>query len=174
MLARNDGRVGEGGGGDRATGAHRGGLAQSAECEFQGTIEIRIRREENVCLPLPNPSQRSHDRNPKIGFQRSPPRPSSSTRTRFGAKEMLRFEVGGTSRTPRSRSEIDHLMTGEWPEGGRFSAETLGNSPVIDVCRFLTWIHLPRTRSRPGMKLVASAQRSVLRTPRSNAHDPFG
>ena len=40
MLARNDGRGWQGGGGDRATGAHRGGLAQSAECEFQGTIEI--------------------------------------------------------------------------------------------------------------------------------------
>jgi hypothetical protein len=46
MLARTDGKGTEGWRRNRATGAHRGGLAQSAECEFQGTIEIRIRREE--------------------------------------------------------------------------------------------------------------------------------
>lgn len=52
----------------------------------------------------------------------------------FGARETMRFEVGG---------QIAHaeIMIGsstiklseEWPEGGRFSPETVGNSPVSIV-----------------------------------------
>ena len=37
---RKNGQVAKRRGGDRATRTHRGGLAQSAECEIQGTIEI--------------------------------------------------------------------------------------------------------------------------------------
>jgi PhnB protein len=49
----------------------------------------------------------------------------------FGAKETFRFEAGGHI----AHAEImigDSLimLSEEWPEGGRFSAETLGNSPV--------------------------------------------
>ncbi|MGA8269952.1 MAG: VOC family protein [Candidatus Sulfotelmatobacter sp.] len=49
----------------------------------------------------------------------------------FGAREKSRFEVGGT--IPHAELTIGDstiLMTGEWPEGGRFSAETIGASPV--------------------------------------------
>jgi PhnB protein len=50
----------------------------------------------------------------------------------FGAKETMRFETGGG--IPHAEVLIGDstiLLTEEWPEGGRFSAETLGNSPVI-------------------------------------------
>ncbi|MGC2820405.1 MAG: VOC family protein [Candidatus Sulfotelmatobacter sp.] len=50
----------------------------------------------------------------------------------FGAKETMRFETGGS--IPHAEvliGESTILLTEEWPEGGRFSAETLGNSPVI-------------------------------------------
>ena len=50
----------------------------------------------------------------------------------FGAKETMRFETGGS--IPHAEVLIGDstiLLTEEWPEGGRFSAETLGNSPVI-------------------------------------------
>lgn len=49
----------------------------------------------------------------------------------FGAKELMRFEHDG--KIPHAEIMIgDSLLflTDEWPEGGRFSAETLGNSPV--------------------------------------------
>lgn len=50
----------------------------------------------------------------------------------FGAKEAMRFETGGS--IPHAEILIGDsalLLAEEWPEGGRFSAETLGNSPVI-------------------------------------------
>src|SRR5260370_7246500 len=50
----------------------------------------------------------------------------------FGARETMRFEVGG--KIPHAEIKIGNssvLVTEEWPEGGRFSPETLGNSPVM-------------------------------------------
>ncbi len=50
----------------------------------------------------------------------------------FGAKETMRFEAGG--RIPHAEMMIGDsmiMLTEEWPEGGRFSRETLGNSPVM-------------------------------------------
>jgi PhnB protein len=50
----------------------------------------------------------------------------------FGAQETMRFEVGG--RIPHAEIKIGDstvLVTEEWPEGNRFSPETLGNSPVM-------------------------------------------
>jgi PhnB protein len=49
----------------------------------------------------------------------------------FGAKETMRFDVGGS--IPHAEIMIGDsaiLLSEEWPEGGRFSAETLGSSPV--------------------------------------------
>ncbi len=50
----------------------------------------------------------------------------------FGAKETMRFQVGDS--IPHAEIMIGDsviLVTEEWPEGGRFSSETLGNSPVL-------------------------------------------
>lgn len=50
----------------------------------------------------------------------------------FGAKETMRFEL--ESGIPHAEIKIGDstiLLAEEWPEGGRFSPETLGNSPVI-------------------------------------------
>jgi len=50
----------------------------------------------------------------------------------FGARETMRFEAGG--KIPHAEITIGNshvLLTEEWPEGGRFSPETLGNSPVM-------------------------------------------
>lgn len=49
----------------------------------------------------------------------------------FGATEIMRFETG--SGIPHAEIRIGEsaiLLSDEWPEGGRFSAETLGSSPV--------------------------------------------
>ncbi len=49
----------------------------------------------------------------------------------FGAKEVMRFDTG--SGIPHAEIRIGDsaiMLSEEWPEGGRFSAETLGSSPV--------------------------------------------
>ena len=49
----------------------------------------------------------------------------------FGAKETMRFELEG--KIPHAEITIGDsvlMLTDEWPEGERFSAETLGTSPI--------------------------------------------
>jgi len=49
----------------------------------------------------------------------------------LGAREIRRFEIEG--KIPHAELQIGDsvvLLSDEWPEGGRFSAETLGQSPV--------------------------------------------
>jgi PhnB protein len=50
----------------------------------------------------------------------------------FGAQETMRFEIPGGN-IPHAEITIGDsviMLADEWPEGGRFSAETLGQSPV--------------------------------------------
>ncbi|MGA8763005.1 MAG: VOC family protein, partial [Candidatus Sulfotelmatobacter sp.] len=54
----------------------------------------------------------------------------------LGATETFRFEVGGQIAHAEIAIGASMMMlAGEWPEGGRFSAETLGSSPVQMVIR---------------------------------------
>jgi PhnB protein len=49
----------------------------------------------------------------------------------LGAKEIMRFEVeGGIAHAEITIGESVVMLCGEWPEGGRYSAETTGSSPV--------------------------------------------
>jgi PhnB protein len=52
----------------------------------------------------------------------------------FGAKETMRFEAGGKiAHAEITIGSSAVMLAEEWPEGGRFSPETLGNSPVMMV-----------------------------------------
>jgi PhnB protein len=67
---------------------------------------------------------------PRLAF-RDPAKAIEFYERALGAKETIRFEVGGSiphAEIMIGNSAID--ITGEWPEGGRFSAETLGGSPI--------------------------------------------
>src|ERR1700730_6530250 len=56
----------------------------------------------------------------------------------FGAKEAFRFEVGGgIAHAEITIGDSRIMLSEEWPEGNRFSAETLGNSPISLV------LHVP-------------------------------
>jgi PhnB protein len=49
----------------------------------------------------------------------------------FGARETFRFEAGGhIAHAEIAIGDSILMLAEEWPEGGRFSAETLGNSPI--------------------------------------------
>jgi|ERR1022692_194806 PhnB protein len=54
----------------------------------------------------------------------------------LGATETFRFEAGGrVAHAEMAIGDSIFMLADEWPEGGRFSAETLGASPVQMVVR---------------------------------------
>ena len=89
----------------------------------------------------------------------------------FGAKELFRFEVGGSV----AHAEIqigDSLiaLSGEWPEGGRFSAETLGQSPVQVTLRVENVDAFAAAGGRGWSEGIESDSRSILRSPRRHLY----
>ena len=67
---------------------------------------------------------------PRLAF-RDPAKAIEFYKEALGAKEMFRFQVGDS--VPHAELRIGESsinITGEWPEGGRFSAETVGQSPI--------------------------------------------
>jgi PhnB protein len=111
---------------------------------------------------------------PRLAF-RDPAKAIEFYQRALGAKETFRFQVGES--IPHAElmigdSTID--VTGEWPEGGRFSAETLGNSPVwmsVEVPDVDTFAE--RAVSE-GMKMVRAPKDQFYGHRDATLTDPFG
>ena len=90
----------------------------------------------------------------------------------LGAREIFRFEVEG--HIPHAEIAIGDsllMLAEEWPEGGRFSAETLGSSPVwlsirvADVDAFAARAIAAGMAARPLLLLGADAFANVQPKP---------
>jgi PhnB protein len=93
----------------------------------------------------------------------------------LGAKEKFRFQVGES--LPHAEITIGNssiMLADEWPEGGRFSAETLGYSPISLVIQVKDVDSFAQHAVAAGMKVTRPpanqfyGHRDVLLT------DPFG
>jgi PhnB protein len=93
----------------------------------------------------------------------------------FGARETMRFEAGG--QIPHAEIMIGNshvMLTEEWPEGGRFSPETLGNSSVMmslsvpDVDKFVSHA------TGAGAKIVIPIADQFYGRREGTLQDPFG
>jgi PhnB protein len=111
---------------------------------------------------------------PRLAF-RDPAKAIEFYQRTLGAKETFRFQVGDS--IPHAEIMIGDSVidiTGEWPEGGRFSAETLGNSPISmsvqvdDVDAFV------EHAVAAGMKLGRAAQTQFYGHRDALLQDPFG
>jgi len=93
----------------------------------------------------------------------------------LGAKETFRFEVGG--QIPHAEIMIGDSIVdvaGEWPEGGRFSAETLGCSPISMSIQVDDVDAFAEHAVAAGMKLVRAAQDQFYGHRDAFLQDPFG
>lgn len=111
---------------------------------------------------------------PRLAF-RDPAKAIEFYQRALGAKETFRFEVGG--QIPHAEimigdSTID--VAGEWPEGGRFSAETLGHSPVSMTVQVDDVDAFTEHAVAAGMKLVRAAQNQFYGHRDALLQDPFG
>ena len=111
---------------------------------------------------------------PRLAF-RDPAKAIEFYKQALGAKETFRFEVGGT--IPHAElmigdSPID--ITGEWPEGGRFSAETLGGSPISISIQVPDVDAFAKHASAAGMKVVREPKDQFYGHRDATLEDPFG
>lgn len=111
---------------------------------------------------------------PRIAF-RDPAKAIEFYKNALGAKETFRFQVGDS--IPHAElmigdSAID--ITGEWPEGGRFSAETLGNSPISISIQVPDVDTFAEHAVAAGMTLVRAPKDQFYGHRDATLQDPFG
>ena len=111
---------------------------------------------------------------PRLAF-RNPAKAIEFYQRALGARETFRFEVGG--QIPHAEIMIGDStinVAGEWPEGGRFSAETLGHSPVSMSIHVDDVDAFTEHAVAAGMKLVRAAQTQFYGHRDALLQDPFG
>ncbi len=93
----------------------------------------------------------------------------------FGAKETMRFEHEG--HIPHAEIRIGDsvlLLADEWPEGGRFSAETLGNSPVAMALSVPNVDAFVQQAVDAGATIVFPVKNQFYGRREGTLRDPFG
>jgi len=93
----------------------------------------------------------------------------------LGARETFRFEVEG--RIAHAEIAIGDsiiMLAGEWPEGGRFSAETWGHSPVMMSLEVDDVDSFAARAEAAGMKMVIPPTDQFYGRRDATLVDPFG
>ncbi len=93
----------------------------------------------------------------------------------FGAKETMRFEVGGSiAHADITIGDSSIKLSEEWPEGGRFSAETLGFSPVELGLQVADVDSFAARAVAAGLKTVRPIKDQFYGRREGSFVDPFG
>jgi PhnB protein len=99
--------------------------------DFKKRLKAELERSASMTTATLSPAATRTFAAPRIAFKDAA-KAIEFYKHAFGAKETFRFDTG--SGIPHAEMTIGDsviFLTEEWPEGNRFSAETLGNSPVM-------------------------------------------
>jgi PhnB protein len=134
MMARDDGRVGKPGAEVEPLVRIAAELRNLPNAKFKARLKSELggtRPMSTVAEPIAATRTITA---PRLAF-RDAAKAIEFYQKALGAKETFRFEVGG--QIPHAEMAVGDStihLTEEWPEGGRFSAETLGHSPIsLDI-----------------------------------------
>jgi PhnB protein len=93
----------------------------------------------------------------------------------FGARETMRFQVGDSIPHAEILIGDSHIdLTEEWPEGGRFSAETMGQSPVQLDLQVDDVDSFAARAVAAGLKPIRPISDQFYGSREGNFVDPFG
>jgi uncharacterized glyoxalase superfamily protein PhnB len=174
MLARNDGRVGKVGAEIEPLVRVAADLRNLPRASFKARLKSELggkKRMSTVAEPITSVGMSA---SPRIAF-RDAAKAIEFYQHALGAKETFRFEVEGhIAQAEMTIGASTFSLCGEWPEGGRFSAETLGYSPISmsvhvdDVDKFT------ESAVAGGMKLVREPKDQFYGHRDALLADPFG
>jgi PhnB protein len=134
--------------------------------EFEGSKPVSAIAEPKIAVPT--------TASPRLTFKNAA-RAIDFYTAAFDAREISRFQVG--DHIPHAELAIGDsiiLVTEEWPEGNRFSAETLGNSPVLLSLRVADVDSFAARAVAAGMKVKIPIRNQFYGSREGTFADPFG
>jgi uncharacterized glyoxalase superfamily protein PhnB len=175
MLARNDGRVQKAGAEIEPLVRIAADLRNLPSASFKARLKSELEgRKRMSTVAEPVAAVHRTTAAPRLAF-RDPAKAIEFYQRALGAKEAFRFEVGGS--IPHAELRIGDSVihvTGEWPEGGRFSAETLGNSPISLSLRVDDVDRFAEQAVDAGMKVIIPLKDQFYGSRDTTLEDPFG
>src|ERR1700752_2079507 len=174
MLARNDGRAGKAGSEIEPLVRIAAEMRNLPSASFKARLKSELEGKKRMSTVAEPVAAVRTTASPRLAF-RDPAKAIEFYQRALGAKETFRFEVGGS--IPHAELRIgDSIInvTGEWPEGGRFSAETLGGSPISMSVRVDNVDAFAEHAVEAGMKVVRPAQDQFYGHRDALLQDPFG
>lgn len=174
MLARSDGRVSKAGTELEPLVRIAAELRNLPSASFKARLKSELggkKRMSTVAEPVAAVRVTAA---PRLAF-RDPAKAIEFYQRALGAKETFRFQIGDSiphAELMIGESPID--VTGEWPEGGRFSAETLGNSPISISIQVPDVDAFAKHAVAEGMTLVREPKDQFYGHRDATLQDPFG
>jgi len=174
MLARNDGRVSKAGTEIEPLVRIAADLRNLPSASFKARLKSELGGKKSMSTVAEPVAAVRTTASPRVAF-RDPAKAIEFYKNALGAKETFRFEVGGS--IPAAELMIGDSrihITGEWPEGGRFSAETLGHSPISISVQVPDVDAFAEHAVAAGMKLVREPKDQFYGHRDATLEDPFG
>jgi len=174
MLALNDGRVSKAGAEIEPLVRIAADLRNLPSASFKARLKSELGGKKRMSTVAEPVAAARVTAAPRIAF-RDPAKAIEFYKRALGAKEVFRFQVGDSiphAELMIGESPID--ITGEWPEGGRFSAETLGNSPISISVEVPDVDAFTEHAVAEGMKIVREPKDQFYGHRDATVQDPFG
>lgn len=174
MLARNDGRVTKAGAEIEPLVSIAADLRNLPSATFKARLKSELggkKPKSTAAEPVTTVHAKAA---PRMAFKDAS-KAIEFYKNALGAREIFRFEVEG--HIPHAEIAIGDsiiLLTEEWPEGGRFSAETLGHSPVIMSLEVDDVDSFAAHAEAAGMKMVLPPKDQFYGRRDATLVDPFG
>jgi len=174
MLARDDGRVGKAGAEIEPLVRIAADLRNLPNASFKARLKSELGGKKRMSTAAEPVAAVRTTASPRMSFKDAG-KAIEFYKKALGAKESFRFEAGGSiAHAEMAIGDSIIMLTEEWPEGGRFSAETLGNSPISLM------IHVPDVDSfaeqaiAAGMKVIRPLKDQFYGHRDVTMEDPFG
>ena len=174
MLARNDGRVPKAEAGIEPLVRIAAELRNLPSANFKARLKSEFEGGKSMSTVAEPVAAVRVSATPRLAF-RDPAKAIEFYQRALGAKEIFRFQVGDSiphAELAIGESSID--VAGEWPEGGRFSAETLGHSPISMSIEVRDVDAFVEHAVEAGMRLVRGPQDQFYGHRDALLQDPFG